>query len=114
MGERTSTMTDQKQPGGFFGARRNYWIIGALVVVIGMILVGVGYNMIEYGEKAKEKYETIPGTIIRALSEEEQEDYEAAKNAIETGKALEVVGIIIIIIGTIIFIKPFIKFNKGR
>ena len=69
-------MGASQQKIGYFGAKRNYRIVGALVIIIGVILLIVGYNMIEYGEKAKEKYETVPGTIIRALSPEDQEDYD--------------------------------------
>jgi len=104
-----SIMPDNNQPQGFFGAKRNYFIIGTLVVIIGVIIVGVGYNMIQYGEKAKEKYETVPGQIVRFLSEEEEKDYEAAKDAIQTGGTLEVVGIVLAVIG----ILSLYNYQKG-
>ncbi len=107
-------MTDKNRSHGLFGARRNYWIIGILVVIIGLIFVVVGYNMIEYGEKAKSKYETTAGKIIRILSPEEQEDYEAAEDAIVMGENLEYLGIFIIFIGGAIIIKPEFLFYRGR
>lgn len=90
----------------YFGARRNYWIIGTLVVIIGVILLGVGFNMVKLGEKVKSRYETIGGTVLRTLSPEDQKNYEEAKDSIVLGEFLEVISIVLIIIGLIIIIKP--------
>jgi len=91
---------------GFFGEKRNYRIIGILVIIIGIILLMVGYFMVELGGEAKSRYETIGGGILRVFSSNDQENYEDAKDSIFFGHLLEVMGALIIVIGVIILIKP--------
>jgi len=99
-------MNHRHEKVGYFGRKRNYRIIGTLVIIIGIILLIVGFYMVELGEKAKSRYETIGGGILRRFSPEDRENYEDAKDSIMIGNILEVVGVVISIIGLMILIKP--------
>ena len=99
-------MEKNKKKSSYFGNRKNYVIIGTLIIIIGIILFSVGMGMIELGKKAKSRYETIGGSVLRKLSPEDEKNYEDAKNSVTFGYILEIVGVIISLIGLIFIIKP--------
>ena len=95
---------------GHLVTKRSHIIIGVLIIVIGIILLVVGLNTIQVGEKAKARYETVSGKILRFISSEDQRNYENVKDAIIIGQVLEIIGISIVICGSVILIKyGFIK-----
>lgn len=83
---------------------RKGYVIGTLVIIIGIILLIVGSNMVKIGREVESRYETIGGRILRILSYEDRENYKAAKESIVVGERLEAIGAIILVIGVAIIL----------
>jgi len=89
--------------------KKSYLIIGLLILIIGSILFIGGIKMVEVADEAISEYETLPGEIVRILSPEQEQHYQDAKEAKQTGGMLEVVGGVVCVIGIAVMIVGYQK-----
>ncbi len=86
--------------------KRDARIIGLLVVLIGFILFIAGVITTQTSEYVVKRYEDPGGTLIRLVSDEDERNYQNAKDSIETGRGLSGLGCLIGLLGLVVVIRP--------
>jgi hypothetical protein len=94
----------------YVNGRKAYRIVGALVIVIGLLLFTGGQAMDRAGTMVKKRYEKASGKFIRNTSSVDRDYYHSTLSTIKTGKCLKIVSYFVLIIGILIVIKPHILF----
>jgi len=111
MGEKIGLMAKMNRSTRFTAnGRKTYRTIGALIILIGGIVLLGGQSLTTIGNLVKERYEKKSGKFIRNISEEDRGFYEKATKSIKGGIILKTAAYFILFLGVMIVLKPELLF----
>jgi hypothetical protein len=86
--------------------KRDGRIIGLLVLIIGFVLFVAGVSTVQTSEYVIKRYEDPGGTLLRIVSEEDERNYQNAKDAVGFGGGIALIGLLTMVAGLIVIIRP--------
>ena len=81
-------------------------MIGALVLLIGVLLLVGGTTLVGVGTVGSARYRRASGRFIRAVSTDDQRYYRDLKRSATTGRLLQALGVAVCTGGLIVVVRP--------